>query len=68
MRRKSNTKKSFYTARLSIPALFFYGLFIVVPFFMSMVLSFTDWNIDRLFRAAFGTSRAESAKRDRINP
>lgn len=53
MRRKSNTKKSFYTARLSIPALFFYGLFIVVPFLMSMVLSFTDWNIDRLFQPVF---------------
>lgn len=53
MEKKQKRGTSFYTARWTIPAFFFYGIFIIVPFIVSLFMSFTDWNIDRMFQPAF---------------
>ncbi|MFV0466149.1 MAG: carbohydrate ABC transporter permease [Lachnospiraceae bacterium] len=45
--------KTIYSAKWTIPALFFYSVFIVVPFLMSLTLSLTDWNIDRFYTPNF---------------
>ncbi len=53
MEKKQKNRKSFYAVRWAIPALLFYGIFIIVPFIVSFFMSFTDWNIDRMFRPVF---------------
>lgn len=49
MERKKTKQKNYYAMYLAAPAAFFYSLFIIVPFIMSILLSFTDWNIERLY-------------------
>lgn len=46
-------KKKLYPIGALVPALLIYTVFSVVPIVISFVLSFTDWNMDRLFRPAF---------------
>lgn len=53
MEKKKKRGTSFYSARWTTPALLFYGIFIIVPFIVSLFMSFTDWNIDRMFQPAF---------------
>ncbi len=50
MKRK---KKSIYPLYALIPALVIYTIFSVVPIAISLLLSFTDWNMNRLFTPVF---------------
>lgn len=45
---KGMSTKASYPLWIVFPTLFFYTLFTVVPLIMSVGLSFTDWNINRL--------------------
>ena len=42
-----------YPIKLAVPALLVYTIFIIVPFIISAVMSFTDWNITRLYEVEF---------------
>lgn len=46
-------KKSIYPLWVLIPALLIYTVFSVVPIVISLVCSFTDWNMGRLYTPAF---------------
>ena len=46
-------KKSIYPLYALVPALLIYTVFSVVPVLISLVLSFTDWNMNRLFTPEF---------------
>ena len=46
-------KKSIYPLWVLIPALLIYSVFSVVPIVISLVFSFTDWNMGRLYTPAF---------------
>lgn len=46
-------KKSIYPLWMLIPALLIYTVFSVVPIVISLVCSFTDWNMGRLYTPAF---------------
>lgn len=46
-------KKSLYPLWTLAPALIVYTVFSVVPIAISLVLSFTDWNMNRLFEPKF---------------
>ena len=54
-------KKSIYPLYALIPALVMYTVFSVVPIVISLTLSFTDWNMNRLFTPEFvgGANYAE---------
>lgn len=43
----------FYPAYFTVPALLIFGVFFGLPVIMGFVLSFTDWNINRLFDPKF---------------
>lgn len=45
--------KKFYPNYFTFPALFLFLLFFGCPVFAGFLLSFTDWNINRLFRPRF---------------
>lgn len=42
-----------YPLYFAVPALGFYTLFIIAPFIISTFLSFTDWNIERMYHPVF---------------
>ena len=46
-------KKSIYPLWVLIPALVIYTVFSVVPIFISLVCSFTNWNISRMYTPVF---------------
>ena len=46
-------KKSIYPLWVLIPALVIYTVFSVVPIFISLVCSFTNWNISRMYAPVF---------------
>ncbi len=46
-------KKSIYPLWVLIPALLIYTVFSVVPIVISLVCSFTDWNMGRLYTPVF---------------
>jgi len=46
-------KKSIYPLWALIPALLIYTVFSVVPILISLIFSFTDWNMSRLFTPKF---------------
>ena len=46
-------KKSIYPLYALLPALLIYTVFSVVPVLISLILSFTDWNMNRLFMPEF---------------
>lgn len=52
MNKVLNLNKS-YSYVAVIPALLFYTVFAILPLIISFVLSFTDWNMDRLFTPTF---------------
>ena len=62
-------KKSIYPLYALIPALVMYTVFSVVPIVISLTLSFTDWNMNRLFTPEFvgGANYAEDRKSTRLN-
>ncbi len=46
-------KNILYPKYLTFPALFIFGLFFVIPVLTAFILSFYDWNIDRLLTPKF---------------
>ena len=46
-------KKSIYPLWVLTPAILIYTLFSVVPIVISLVCSFTDWNMGRLYTPVF---------------
>lgn len=47
---ENKKKMQLYPLWAIIPAFFIYTVFAVMPLIISFVLSFTDWNIERIFR------------------
>ena len=46
-------KKSIYPLWVILPAIVVYTIFSVVPIVISLVCSFTDWNMGRLYTPVF---------------
>lgn len=46
-------KKSIYPLWVLIPALVIYTVFSVVPILISLVCSFTNWNMSRMYEPVF---------------
>lgn len=53
MKKSSSIRKAAYPLWLVFPTTAIYTLFTVVPLIMSVFLSFTDWNINRLNEPTF---------------
>ncbi len=51
MHSKSDKKR--YPIYFVIPAFIFYSIFIILPFGISFIMSFTDWNIERMYIPIF---------------
>lgn len=48
-----NHRKKFYPNYFTYPAIFIFVLFFAIPVIAGFVLSFTDWNINRIFHPKF---------------
>lgn len=48
MRMRKKKEITVYPYRLMIPALIIYSMFYVIPLFIGLVMSFTNWNIENL--------------------
>lgn len=46
-------KKNLYTLWAIVPALLVYTVFAIIPLLISFILSFSDWNMERLFTPEF---------------
>ncbi|MFI3172858.1 MAG: sugar ABC transporter permease [Eubacteriales bacterium] len=53
MNKKKLTTKRLYPMKLTLPALIIYSIFIIIPFMASIGLSFSDWNISRMYQLEF---------------
>ena len=51
--KKKKRKNSIYPLWATAPALLIYTVFAVVPILISLVFSFTDWNMERLYSPEF---------------
>ncbi len=50
---KQKKRKNYYPVLAIVPALIIYTVFAIVPIVISFSLSFTDWNIERMFAPEF---------------
>ena len=51
--KKKKRKNSIYPLWATAPALIVYTVFAVIPILISLVFSFTDWNMERLYTSEF---------------
>ena len=51
--KKKRRKNSIYPLWATAPALIVYTVFAVIPILISLVFSFTDWNMERLYTPEF---------------